>query len=96
MADSARGRTASASSWSRVLPDGTGRRQRSAASTSTTASSTRSSRRGIRPLINLFHWDLPQALQDRGGFANPEVVGRFADYAGLVASRLGDRVSRTG
>jgi beta-glucosidase len=48
---------------------------------------------GIRPHLNLFHWDLPQALQDRGGFANPEVVGQFAEYAELVASRLGDRVS---
>ena len=48
---------------------------------------------GIQPLVNLFHWDLPQALQDRGGFADPGVVGRFAEYAGLVAMRLGDRVS---
>jgi beta-glucosidase len=47
---------------------------------------------GVQPLINLFHWDLPQALQDRGGFANPEVVGWFSDYAALLASRLGDRV----
>ena len=36
---------------------------------------------GVQPLINLFHWDLPQALQDRGGFANPEVVGWFSDFA---------------
>ena len=36
---------------------------------------------GVQPLINLFHWDLPQALQDRGGFANPEVVGWFTDFA---------------
>jgi beta-glucosidase len=48
---------------------------------------------GVRPLINLFHWDLPQALQDRGGFANPEAVDWFADYASLVASKLGDRVT---
>ncbi|MBA2381422.1 MAG: family 1 glycosylhydrolase, partial [Chloroflexi bacterium] len=47
---------------------------------------------GIEPLVNLFHWDLPQALQDRGGFANPEVVGWFSDYAALLASSLGDRV----
>src|SRR6185295_9309550 len=47
---------------------------------------------GIKPLVNLFHWDLPQALQDRGGFANAEVAGWFTDYAGHVASRLGDRV----
>jgi len=48
---------------------------------------------GVQPLVNLFHWDLPQALQDRGGFANAEVVGWFADYATLVASRLHDRVT---
>ena len=48
---------------------------------------------GIRPLANLFHWDLPQALQDRGGFADADVVERFATYATHVASRLGDRVS---
>ena len=48
---------------------------------------------GVQPLINLFHWDLPQALQDRGGFANPEVVGWFGDFAALIASSLGDRVT---
>jgi beta-glucosidase len=48
---------------------------------------------GVQPLVNLFHWDLPQALQDRGGFANPQVVGWFTDYAAALASRLGDRVT---
>lgn len=48
---------------------------------------------GVRPLVNLFHWDLPQALQDRGGFANPEIVGHFTEFARLVAGRLGDRVT---
>jgi beta-glucosidase len=48
---------------------------------------------GIEPTLNLFHWDLPQALQDRGGFANPDVVGWFGDYAHFVASRLGDSVT---
>ena len=48
---------------------------------------------GVQPMVNLFHWDLPQALQDRGGFANPEVVGWFSDYTALMVSRLGDRVS---
>lgn len=47
---------------------------------------------GIRPLLNLFHWDMPQALEDRGGFANPEVVGWFGDFATVLATRLGDRV----
>ncbi len=48
---------------------------------------------GVQPLVNLFHWDLPQALQDRGGFAEPGIVDRFVEYAGLVASRIGDRVT---
>jgi beta-glucosidase len=48
---------------------------------------------GVEPLVNLFHWDLPQALQDRGGFADPRAVGWFADFSALVAARLGDRVS---
>jgi beta-glucosidase len=47
---------------------------------------------GITPTLNLFHWDLPQALQDRGGWANPEIVGWFGEYAAAVAGRLGDRV----
>lgn len=47
---------------------------------------------GVQPLINLFHWDLPQALQDRGGFAAPQVVDWFTDFAALLASNLGDRV----
>ena len=48
---------------------------------------------GVTPLINLFHWDLPQALQDQGGFAAPQVTDWFTAYASLLASRLGDRVS---
>ena len=48
---------------------------------------------GVEPLVNLFHWDLPQALQDRGGFAEPGIVDAFTEYASLVATRLGDRVS---
>jgi beta-glucosidase len=48
---------------------------------------------GVHPLVNLFHWDLPQALQERGGFAAPESVGWFTDHADLVAAVIGDRVS---
>ena len=48
---------------------------------------------GIEPTLNLFHWDLPQALQDKGGFASRDIVGWFADYAHLVATKLGDSVS---
>ncbi|PWC31532.1 GH1 family beta-glucosidase [Azospirillum sp. TSO22-1] len=49
---------------------------------------------GIEPWPCLYHWDLPQALQDRGGWTNREIAGWFADYAQVVAGRLGDRVSR--
>lgn len=47
---------------------------------------------GIRPFITLYHWDLPQALQDLGGWANRDVAFYFADYAALIGRRLGDRV----
>ncbi|SEG70896.1 beta-glucosidase [Thermomonospora echinospora] len=48
--------------------------------------------RGITPFPTLFHWDLPQALEDAGGWLSREVAHRFADYAALVAGRLADRV----
>jgi beta-glucosidase len=47
---------------------------------------------GIQPMITLYHWDLPGALQDLGGWANREIVNWFGDYTQVVAQRLGDRV----
>ena len=47
---------------------------------------------GIRPMITLFHWDLPAALDDLGGWLNPDVAGWFADYAAAVYRALDDRV----
>ncbi|HEY8475025.1 MAG TPA: GH1 family beta-glucosidase [Natronosporangium sp.] len=47
---------------------------------------------GIDPIATLYHWDLPQALEDRGGWPNRDTAYRFADYAALVHERLGDRV----
>ena len=47
----------------------------------------------IRPLVTLYHWDLPQALEDAGGWPNRDLVGRFTDYVQLMAHALGDRVS---
>lgn len=48
---------------------------------------------GIRPMATLFHWDLPQALEDDGGWLNRATIERFADYAALLGERLGDRVA---
>ena len=49
--------------------------------------------KGIKPFATLYHWDLPQALQDEGGWAKRETAYAFADYAEIVAKRLGNRVA---
>ena len=48
--------------------------------------------KGIQPIPTLYHWDLPQALEDAGGWPERDTAYRFAEYAGLVAERLGDRI----
>jgi beta-glucosidase len=48
----------------------------------------------IEPVATLYHWDLPQPLEDAGGWPARDTAGRFADYAALVADALGDRVRR--
>ena len=47
----------------------------------------------IRPFVTLYHWDLPQTLEDAGGWPNRDTASRFADYAQLVVQALGDRVT---
>jgi beta-glucosidase len=49
--------------------------------------------RGLLPFLTLYHWDLPSALADRGGWANRDTCHRFAAYAETVTRRLGDRVA---
>ncbi len=49
--------------------------------------------RSIEPMLTLYHWDLPQALEDRGGWTSRETSGRFAEYAGIVYEALSDSVS---
>ncbi len=79
-------------SWPRVLPDGRGRvNERGLDYYDRLIDALLAA--GIAPFVTLFHWDLPLALQrDLGGFARRETAHFFADYAEIVARRLGDRV----
>jgi beta-glucosidase len=48
--------------------------------------------KGMRPLVTLYHWDLPQPLEDKGGWPNRDTAARFADYVEIVVKALGDRI----
>ena len=77
--------------WPRVLPEGTGAVNRRGLDYYDRLVDA-CLERDLRPLLTLYHWDLPSALQARGGWANRDIVHWFADYAQLMARRLGDRV----
>lgn len=47
---------------------------------------------GIEPMVTMNHWDLPQALEDRGGWTNRSIVDAFTEYADVLYQRFGDRV----
>ncbi len=79
-------------SWSRVLPEGRGRVNEEGLRFYNDLTDELTGA-GIEPCITLFHWDLPQALQDIGGWANPEMPDIFAEYVKLVTEALSDRVS---
>jgi len=79
--------------WPRIQPDGSGR-----ANPDGLAFYDRLVdallERGIAPMATLYHWDLPQPLQDAGGWRNRDTTDRFAEYAALVGLKLGDRVAQ--
>jgi beta-glucosidase len=77
--------------WARVLPDGRGRPDpRGLGFYDRLVDGLLE--RGITPWLTLYHWDLPQALEDRGGWRTRDTAGAFTDYAALMADTLGDRV----
>jgi beta-glucosidase len=77
--------------WPRVFPDGTGHLDRRGLDFYSRLVDALLEAR-ITPMVTLFHWDLPQALEDRGGFRERSIAGWFGDYAEAVGRALGDRV----
>lgn len=78
-------------SWPRILPDGRGRVNAPGLDYYERLVDGLLSA-GIRPFVTLYHWDLPQKLEDEGGWPSRKVVDAFVEYADLVTRRLGDRV----
>lgn len=78
-------------SWSRVLPQGTGRVNPDGLGFYERLVDALLAR-GIQPMATLYHWDLPAALDDHGGWLNPDSAKWFADYADVVFRKLDDRV----
>ncbi|MBG0817676.1 GH1 family beta-glucosidase [Planomonospora sp. ID82291] len=78
-------------SWPRIQPDGTGPVNAKGLDFYSRLVDELLSR-GIDPWVTLYHWDLPQALEDAGGWPARDTAKRFADYAALVHDALGDRV----
>ncbi|HSM24859.1 MAG TPA: GH1 family beta-glucosidase [Anaerolineaceae bacterium] len=78
-------------SWSRVLPDGYGKiNQKGLDFYKRLVDELLSV--NIKPFLTLYHWDLPQAIQDTGGWVNRDTVSKFTEYANLMFSSLSDRV----
>ena len=77
--------------WGRVLPEGRGRVNAAGLGFYERLVDTLLAA-GITPLPTLYHWDLPEALDDRGGWLNPDIAAWFADYASVMFRALDDRV----
>jgi beta-glucosidase len=79
-------------SWPRVLPDGSGQVNQAGLGFYERLVDGLLAR-GITPLLTLYHWDLPQRLEDAGGWLSRDTVDRFVEYAAVIGEALGDRVS---
>jgi len=79
-------------SWSRIQPDGVGPANPEGVGFYRRLAQALIAR-GITPYATLYHWDLPSALEEQGGWLNRDTADRFAEYARLVAAELGDLVT---
>ena len=77
--------------WPRILPEGTGKVDPAGLDFYDRLVDGLLAK-NIAPYVMLYHWDLPQALQDKGGWGERFIIDAFSEYARSVARRLGDRI----
>lgn len=77
-------------SWPRIQPDGTGLNQKGIDHYQRVIDACLEA--DIEPWITVYHWDLPQALDDSGGWTNRDIVNYFTEFVGIVGQAFGDRV----
>lgn len=75
--------------WARIMPEGTGRVNEKGVELYRDMI-LEMKKNGITPYLTMYHWELPQALEDRGGWLNEEMIGWFGEYAKVVAERFSD------
>lgn len=78
-------------SWPRIFPTGTGKPSTKGVDFYSRLADELLAA-GVEPFATLYHWDLPQALQDKGGWQSREIPKAFGDYAGYMAEKLSDRI----
>ncbi len=78
--------------WTRILPDGKGEINHKGIDFYSKLIDELLENK-IKPLMTLYHWDLPQKIQDKGGWSNRDTAKMFADYAKITADKFGDRVN---